>query len=104
LKWYVTPTLPGKHELDLVIIPEFLYTSTGNTSPQSTHQTTKDEVITVTTVGKPITNELWEFSNTPLVILIITLIAGSGAVAGLFRRHRKGGGSVKADGPSPSGG
>ena len=99
--WEVTPTVSGEHDLDLVITPEDLFTTTGSTISQD-DGTTKTQVIAVTAVAKPITHQLWDFVNTPILILIITLIAGSSAVTGLFRRRRKGHGHLKVEGSPPA--
>ena len=96
--WDVTPTLPGEHDLTLDITPEVLYTTTGATTPQD-DPTTESQFIAVTAIGKPITHTLWDAINTPILILIITLIAGSGATAGLFHRRRKEDALLKVDGP-----
>jgi len=99
--WDVTPTLSGVHDLNLDITPEVLYTTTGATTPQD-DPTTESQLIAVTAVGKPISHTLWDFVNTPILILIITLVAGSSAGAGLFRRRRREDDLLKVDGPPPA--
>ena len=94
----MTPTLSGVHDLSLDITPEVLYTTTGATTPQD-DPTTESQLIAVTAVGKPISHTLWDFVNTPILILIVTLVAGSSAGAGLFRRRRREDDLLKVDGP-----
>ncbi len=84
--WQVTPTTSGDASLDLKIQSIF--------SPQPgfvQEGAIRDfsATIVVTSVGASSVESIWSFINTPLVILGLSLLVGSGGIAELVRRFKK---------------
>ena len=96
--WEVTPQAAGHDDLELQIKSDWQQTS------GVTLQGALDNYfanILVTSDPVPWYHPVWDFLNTPLFVLLVTLAVGGGGVATLLDRRRRHHQPLKLDPPPP---